>query len=55
MATFRTRMLSVGTDQTRPEGGAPAPLGPARPSALAVCGLWTTIATSTIGSSSADA
>src|SRR3984885_13270638 len=31
MATFRSRSPRAGTDQTRPEGGAAAPLGPARP------------------------
>ena len=72
MTTFINRMR--GSGQTRPEGGAHAALGPARPvdrgigvlmvapapawaltaeaSALAVSGLRTTVATSTIGSSS---
>jgi len=56
MATFLARVTSAGNaaGQTRPEGGVRAALGPARPagaSALAVHGLWTTTATSTIGSS----
>jgi hypothetical protein len=65
MTTFLRRMR--GSGQTRPEGGAHAALGPARPVvpgngvitvatapvlALAVHGLWTMIATSAIGSSS---
>ena len=43
-----------GSGQTRPEGGADATLGPARPAAQrAFAGYrpWPTIATSTIGSS----
>jgi hypothetical protein len=48
MSTFLASMMNAGTaaGQTRPEGGADAALGPARP-----IGLGTTIATSTIGSS----
>jgi hypothetical protein len=43
MTIFITRMR--GSDQTRPEGGAHATLGPARPA-----GQWTTVATPTIES-----
>ena len=60
MTTFINR--TRGSGQTRPEGGAHAALGPARPVVLgigigifiAVSGLRTTVATSTIGSSSQD-